>query len=130
MRLMYLVASALLLLGTNICAKESEIKASEFPVLKAAVNSAAQVFIELVKLAGPLGTTIGLATMVLMEFSNEEQVNVVQQFDFDRFFERMDSLKFSVDHLLNEVKFQTLIEYQSEIKASWVPGQACVLKNS
>lgn len=110
-----------LLLGTIMCATEKDVKVSDFPAYKAAVNSALQIFIELVQLGGPIGTFVGMATIALSEFYHigEEDDKVAQEINYDRLDERMDALKFSVDHLLNEVKFQTLIEYQSEINAEY-----------
>lgn len=121
MQLTQLLLGISFFLGISIYAQESDVVVSEFAVLKAAVNTMVQIFIEFVQHAGPVGTAVGMTTMVLMELSSviQEQDKIEQQTDFNRLSERMDALQFSVDHLLNEVKFQTLIKYQSEIKAEF-----------
>lgn len=124
MRLTQLFTLLLLLFVTIICAKEDEKSLSEFAILKAAVNSIVEIFIELVQHAGPIGTFVGMTALVLSEMSsvvqeNEGNERVVRQLDYGKLGERMDALKYSVDHLLNEVKFQTLIEYQSELNAEF-----------
>lgn len=121
MRIIHLIASAFLLFAANIFANQSDVTVSEFPVLKAAMNSMVEVFIELVQHAGPIGTAVGMTMIVLRELSSavQEDKTAVQQINYEGLGERMDALKSSVDHLMNEVKFQTLIEYQSELNAEF-----------